>query len=425
MILKASQRAGAAALAKHLLRTDENEHVELHELKGFVADDLPGALREAYAMSRATRCKQFLFSLSLSPPETERVPAAVFEDAIARVEAKLGLTGQPRAIVFHEKEGRRHAHCVWSRIDGVALRAVPLPHFKLKLVDLTRELFLEHGWRMPRGLMDSPRDPFAFSRAEWQQARRAGHDPKALKRLFAECWAASDSRAALQSALAERGFLLARGDRRGFVAVDVRGEVYALARYAGVRTAAVRERLGEPDALPSIDEARARIAARLTPRLRAFIAESEIAHAAAGVATKSKLEDLTQRHREERRDLNEAQAARCQEENAARARRLPRGLRGLWSWLTGKAARIRRENEREADACANRDTAEKESLIARQLSERQVLQVEIKHARRLHSREIVRLHREVATAIGWSGAAPGSQPQQRSRAVDRDFEPER
>lgn len=33
------------------------------------------------------------------------------------IERKLGLEGQPRAIVFHEKEGRRHAQAIWSRID--------------------------------------------------------------------------------------------------------------------------------------------------------------------------------------------------------------------------------------------------------------------------------------------------------------------
>jgi hypothetical protein len=36
MILKASQRGGAKQLGLHLLRTDENEHVELHEIRGFL-----------------------------------------------------------------------------------------------------------------------------------------------------------------------------------------------------------------------------------------------------------------------------------------------------------------------------------------------------------------------------------------------------
>ena len=118
MILKASQRAGAKALAIHLLREDENDHVEVHEIRGFVADDVVGALREAYAISKGTKCRQFLFSVSLSPPETERVGVAVFKRAIETIEQRNGLNGHPRVIVFHEKNGRRHAHCVWSRIKG-------------------------------------------------------------------------------------------------------------------------------------------------------------------------------------------------------------------------------------------------------------------------------------------------------------------
>lgn len=58
MILKASQRAGGRQLAAHLLRADENEHVEVHELRGFVADDLDGAFTEAYAASKGKRRRQ-------------------------------------------------------------------------------------------------------------------------------------------------------------------------------------------------------------------------------------------------------------------------------------------------------------------------------------------------------------------------------
>ena len=109
---------GGQDLAAHLLRTDENEHVRVHELRGFATDDLKGAFKEAEAISRGTKCRQYLFSLSLSPPESARVGVADFEAAIETIEARLGLECQPRAIVFHEKGGRRHAHCVWSRIDS-------------------------------------------------------------------------------------------------------------------------------------------------------------------------------------------------------------------------------------------------------------------------------------------------------------------
>ena len=56
-------------------------------------------------------------------------------------------------IVFHEKNGRRHAHCVWSRIKAGEMRAVNLPYFKRRLQEVSRELYLKHGWTMPRGFI--------------------------------------------------------------------------------------------------------------------------------------------------------------------------------------------------------------------------------------------------------------------------------
>ena len=164
VILKGNQRAGGKQLASHLMKVEDNEHVHIHELRGFVSDDLHSAFHEAYAVSRGTRANQFLFSLSLNPPPNERVPVEVFETAIETIEQKLGLEGQPRAIVFHEKEGRRHAHVVWSRIDTEKMKAINLPFYKTKLRDVSRELFFEHGWKMPQGLLDhNNRDPMNYS----------------------------------------------------------------------------------------------------------------------------------------------------------------------------------------------------------------------------------------------------------------------
>lgn len=131
MILKASQRGGAAQFGVHLLKA-ENEHVEVHEISGFMADDVKGAFKEAQAVARGTRCKQFLFSVSLNPPANENVSVNAFESAIDRIEQRTGLTGQPRIVVFHEKEGRRHAHAVWSRIDADTMTARPMSFFKTK-----------------------------------------------------------------------------------------------------------------------------------------------------------------------------------------------------------------------------------------------------------------------------------------------------
>ncbi|MGH8647066.1 MAG: hypothetical protein ACREX4_22460 [Gammaproteobacteria bacterium] len=148
-----NQRGGAKNLALHLLK-QENEHVEVHELRGFASHNLTAALNEAYAISRATRCRQYLFSLSLNPPPHEHVPITAFEDAIERIEARLGLSGQPR------------------------------------------------------------------------------------------------------------------GDRRGFVALDFQGEVYAIAKWAGIKTKQVHARLGDEQILPSVAEVQNRIAHEMLSVMR-------------------------------------------------------------------------------------------------------------------------------------------------------------
>jgi len=69
MILKGSQRGGAAQLARHLLNAEENDHVEVYDLRGFASEkSLSNALQEVVAISKGTRCQQMLFSLSLNPP---------------------------------------------------------------------------------------------------------------------------------------------------------------------------------------------------------------------------------------------------------------------------------------------------------------------------------------------------------------------
>lgn len=216
-------------------------------------------------MSLDTRCKQFLFSVSLSPPPKERVSVETFESAIERIEQRTGLAGQPRVVVFHEKEGRRHAHAVWSRIDADTMTARNLPFFKTRLRDLSRERYLENGWKMPRGLMNSREaDPRNFSLKEWQQSKRMGRDARDLKELMQECWAVSDSKAAFMQALKARGITLAKGDRRGHVAVTPDGEVLSVARYTGKKTKEIEKRLGTPDSLPSVQAAKAQLAKDLS-----------------------------------------------------------------------------------------------------------------------------------------------------------------
>lgn len=397
MILKAKERGDGPQLARYLLAMRDNDHVELHEVRGFVSDDLPGAFGEADAIAKGTRCKNYLFSISLNPPNGAEVGTEAFERAIAQIEQKLRLENQPRAIVFHEKDGRRHAHAVWSRIDPQRMRAINLPHYKAKLRDVSRSLYLEHGWDMPRGLQDrSLRDPLNFTREEWQQAKRAGLDPRELKAVFAQCWKQSDNRASFERALKERGFWLAKGDRRGFVAVDYRGEVYSLSRYAGVKTKDLEARLGDQKQLRSVDEIKAEIAGGVTRKLEAFIKDVERQARQREAVIAFRKTEMAARHQDARQRLTAAHEQRWQAETRQRAQRLPKGFSGIWHRLTGQYSKIKARNEMEALEAYRRDRAEKDTLIFKQIEERQALQRDIQAQRAMAAQELMRLREDVS-----------------------------
>ncbi len=302
---------------------------------------------------------------------------------------------QPRAIVFHEKEGRRHAHCVWSRIDIDEMKAINLPHYKLKLRDVSKQLYLENGWRMPMGLVDSEeRNPFNFTHAEWQQAKRVKVDPRTIKQVFQDCWAISDSKASYENALKERGYYLAQGDRRGFVAIDWRGEIYAVARYIGIKTKDVKAKLGDPSKLPTIEDRKQEIGKLLSNRFNNFADDVSTQHTRILESMQHKRKSIINQHRLEREKLAKRQQKRWIAESKARSEKLPHGLKALWFRVTGKYRAILRENEAETFAAKQRDQHESQTLIDRQLQSRQQFQNEIKSVRMRQTKGLTKLSHE-------------------------------
>ncbi|SFU39236.1 relaxase/mobilization nuclease domain-containing protein [Nitrosospira multiformis] len=385
MILVGNQRGGAKDLALHLLK-QENEHVEVHEVRGFASHNLMAALNEAYAISRATRCKQFLFSLSLNPPKHENVSTETFKQAIERAEEKLGLNDQPRAIVFHEKNGRRHCHAVWSRIKLDEMKAVQLSFSKRRLIELSRELFLEHGWTMPEGLRHShARDPRNFTLAEWQQAKRIGKDPKQIKAVFQECWSLSDTQSAFAHGLKQHGYMLARGDRRGFVAVDHRGEVFAVSKWIGIKAKEVRTRLTDEKNLPSVDEARIQIAKDMTARLETLSQEQMTVFAARRAELEEKRQALVRQHRVERQQLLDTQQTFWQDKQQEWRSSFNKGIRSLFDRLTGRRRQIEERNEQDAWQVKMRQQQESDALIFEQLETRRTLQARMERLEALKS----------------------------------------
>lgn len=377
MILKGAQRGSGKALALHLLNEQDNDFVEVHLLEGFVSDDVLGAFKEVEAISKGTRCKQPFFSVSLSPPPDASVAIETFETAAQRIAEAHDLKNQPRALIFHEKDGRRHAHLVISRIDAATMTAKNLPHFKNWLQAISRDLFVEFGWRMPKGLLDpSQKNPTNVTLAEWQSAKRRGRNAIDQKALIAQCYAASDDRRSFAAALEERGYRLAQGDRRGHVVVAHDGEVIAVPRAVGRKAKEVRARLGEPEELPSVSEALALHRADVRAQFGRLGREARQGLTADQIRLDRRRAAMIARHRSERETLDNGQAARWADESQARRLKLKRGLAGLWQRISGQRAQVQERNEREAYEALQRDRIQRQAVIDSQLSERRDLEAE-------------------------------------------------
>lgn len=397
MILKGNQRGGGRQMALHLLNADQNEHVNVHEVSGFMAEDVLGALNEAYALSKGTKCKQFMYSLSLSPPKDEKVTIQTFEETLDRIEKKLKLEGQPRVVVFHEKEGRRHAHCVWSRIDSNEMKAINMSHDRKKLNDIAKSLYLEHGWELPNGFKGKgKKNPLNYTRAEWQQAARIGRKAGDIKRELQESWSVSDNRKGFDNALRNSGYFLARGDKRKYVAIDLHGEVYSLSRQLGVKAKELEVKLGKAEDLASVSEAKDKISNQLSGLFTRYNDELKAQHKKEMQPLLHKKQDMTTSHKAGRAQLHTTQQEHWHATELKRAARIRSGFKGLWDKLNGRYWKTRKRNEKETWQAHKRDQKQREDLIQKQLSERQNLQVQINIMRQNQDIERTELIRDLS-----------------------------
>lgn len=229
MIPFASQRGGGQDLAVHLMNEHDNEYMELHSLRGSIADDLAGAFAEWEAQSHAmTKCKNFMYSLSVNPdPAQGPLTREQYEDYFDRTEQAMNLAGQPRAIVFHIKNGREHAHAVWSRIDVQDCKAVQMSFDHQKLMMVTRQFARDHGLSLPEGYNKTRFGQRQLSLYEKMQAEQGGRTKVEHSEIVTDLWRRSDSAKAFVAGLEENGYILAKG-RRPYILVDAYGHMNAL-----------------------------------------------------------------------------------------------------------------------------------------------------------------------------------------------------
>ncbi|GAB5451170.1 MAG: hypothetical protein Hals2KO_14980 [Halioglobus sp.] len=269
MIPFASQRGGGQDLATHLQNEVDNESVEIYDLRGSVAEDLDVAFAEWKAQAdNLTKCKNYLYSLSVNPDQRQgELTKEQYLDFLHRVEDALGLEHQPRALVFHIKEGREHLHAVYSRIDAEKGKAVHMPFDRDKLMMVTRKFAKDYGLQLPNGYFKDRGQHEGKGQLllhEKAQQDTTGFSKEERMAVVTDIWRSSDSPSAFVAGLQDRGYMLCTG-RRDYVLVDYYGNANALPRLIDdntIRTQQIREFMGEEfalESLPDVDETRENI----------------------------------------------------------------------------------------------------------------------------------------------------------------------
>jgi len=430
MIPFASQRGGGQDLATHLQNTYDNEVMEVAEIRGAIASDLHGAFKEWEVQAETlTRCRKYLYSMSINPdPQQGDLTRDEYRDYVKRAEETLGLSDQPRAIVFHTKNGREHCHVVWSRIDADHQKAVHIAFDRDKLMRVTREFARDHFLDLPAGYEKS-RKVGQETLYEREQKAQTGLSKDDHKAQVTEAWRHSDDPRSFVQALAEKGYILASG-KRPYVLVDLYGGMHALTKLIddkAVKTKDIRAFLEKDfpeDSLPSVEEAQ-----DLVAKHRKIVEKSinELRHADQLAALKhsqrerrqgveqraaalrsqheADREGLQLSQRGERHALRQQHAAKFKAVRAARREIPSRGLAGFLGKVSGINA-LRETVHRYQDGKLIKAQRKDRAVLKREQDKaeaaqglRQKLQVQeldrqIKALDRIEKREIASLMRD-------------------------------
>ncbi|MEO0400449.1 MAG: relaxase/mobilization nuclease domain-containing protein [Pseudomonadota bacterium] len=336
MILQGSTRTGGRNLVDHMLNEVDNDHVELFEISGVASSDMLGAVREIEAIAKGTKCQKAFYSLSLNPPLEADASEREFLDAVKRAERALGFEGQPRIILFHEKEGRRHCHVIWSRIDERTMTTISNSNDRYKLNTLSRELYIEHGWNLPEGLCDRDRKSEHMKQADHAIEKRSDIALKDHAALIRDAYETSDTRDAFAAALEERGYILAQG-RRGLVAVDTETrDIHAVSRRLNLKTRDVSLRFGDGRGLPSVEEAKA-----LAEKRQAAVKDAAAERTRREEKALQQLRALKAQQRKERHDLLVRQQYERDERERSFVKTLFHDFRQFWKLTAAHLARLR------------------------------------------------------------------------------------
>lgn len=298
MIAGATRGTGGDALSRHLLKRQNGQEVVVMPARGLAADNLKGQIRELVASAAHGRTSRPVHHVHIDPPPDCVDPDAVIENFLKHYESEFSLEDAQRAGVYHTKNGRRHAHVMWSlvRDDG---SVVSLTHDHARREKVSRIVEFEHGLEFTKGkhnrsaaaalrkegradvadamtaagLLDGKRPVAHSTPRQRAQAERTSVPLDEIRNQALAAWKVSDDAKSFAVALHAFGSVVATGER-GLVLVDRAAGTHALtrtlaaaARAAGgerITAAMVRKRIAGIW-FPTVDEVKNGRAERRNP----------------------------------------------------------------------------------------------------------------------------------------------------------------
>ena len=344
MIIDGASRSNSAQAVWYLLEKNrgENETSRLIEVKGTMSQDVQGAALEWEIIAAGTRCKEFVYHISINLQEGEHLTPEQWEQAVEHTALRLGLQNNQRIVVEHEKEGRGdHQHVIFNRIDPDTGKAVNMGHDYVKHERAARELEKEFGLEPVKGrlfvLDGAERADRQPKDSEKEQAKRNGVNLKQWQReirdiLLEQQEANPNSNGHdLAAALERKGHLIAKGDKVAFVILDPSGTPQRMAQSLDlrIRNGEFAEHFGDinPETLPSVEEARA--------RQEEYQAEQQKARAGHMAATLYDREGMAGQQEDALRHVRDKHKAR--EQGAEEGGGADRGGVSLEQWLIRQA----------------------------------------------------------------------------------------
>ena len=216
MIIKSHARTNGSQLAAYLadyLQDAKNENVTILEIRGSQFNDLHRSLESWEAERHRGKTKKALSHAQMRTPHGETLTREQQIEAVNILERHLGMQGQPRAVVIHQKDGHEHIHVTWSRIDRKTGKAIRDSFTYRKHCEAAREIEERFGlYKVPtpkfknQDKTKSRKERREESKSapnthDYQKAKVSGFDPRERKRIVTECWKGSDTGKSLRAAL--------------------------------------------------------------------------------------------------------------------------------------------------------------------------------------------------------------------------------